>query len=78
MQAGGGETNKYSSELLRKALVSPLGVSFWRGDRPKPQACRGQGVLSNVNLPHTFYSKKGNQIRKKVSIPNGFGVPRGK
>ena len=58
MQAGGGETNKYSSELLRKALVSPLGVSFWRGDRPKPQSCRGQGVLSNVNLPHTFTRKR--------------------
>ena len=54
MQAGGGETNKYSSELLRKALVSPLGVSFWRGDRPKPQSCGGQGVLSNVNFFFSF------------------------
>lgn len=43
MQAGGGETNKYSSELLRKALVSPLGVSFWRVIGPNLSPAGGRG-----------------------------------
>ena len=52
-----------------------LGVSFWRGDRPKPQSCGGQGGTQQCKLATHFTQKREIKWERRFQLQIGLGFP---